>query len=74
MLPGRGIYGIVRFYLNGQQKGEDTDLFNSKAHAVEATGPIDLGMCNPEDGFITLRVEVVGGHQLIEMHYKVEST
>jgi hypothetical protein len=55
-------YGIVRFFVNGKQAGEDVDLFNAEARAVAATGPLDLGEFEPVKGKMTLRAEVVGGH------------
>lgn len=59
-------YGIVRFSVNGQRAGEDVDLFNAKAHAVAATGPIELGEFTPVDGAFRIRVEVVGGNERAE--------
>lgn len=52
-------YGIVRFFLNGELAGPDTDLCDGVKTATPS-GPIDLGLAMPRDGAITLRVEVVG--------------
>jgi hypothetical protein len=60
-------YGIVRFFVNGERAGEDVDLFNSEARAVAATGPIDLGVHEPVDGALTLKVEVVGRNPASEL-------
>jgi hypothetical protein len=59
-------YGVVRFSVGGAQAGADTDFFNARDHAVEATGPIDLGTVTPKDGKILLRAEVVGSNPKAE--------
>lgn len=59
-------YGIIRFFVNGGQAGEDVDLFNQKERKVEATGALDLGVFEPRDGRMILRAEVVGGHERSE--------
>jgi hypothetical protein len=55
-------YAIVRFSVNGARAGDDVDLFNQDARAVEATGPIRLGVFQPQGGRFMVRVEIVGGH------------
>lgn len=53
-------YGIVRFFVNGQQAGNDIDLYSGRDGLCTNSGPIDLGTHAPVRGVITLRVEVVG--------------
>lgn len=54
-------YGIVRFQLNGEAAGVETDLYSGGSGKVEPTGPIDLGEVEVgENGRLKLRVEVVG--------------
>lgn len=59
-------YGIVRFFINGKRAGPDVDLFNAEERKVIATGPIDLGMHEPQEGHMTLRIEVIGAHERSE--------
>lgn len=59
-------YGIIQFSSGGKVLGEPVDLYNTKGRAVAVTGPIDLGVVAPTDGFVTLRAEVVGGNERSE--------
>ena len=59
-------YGIVRFFINGNQVGRDTDLFSGGPGKVEPSGPIDLGSVEIREGAepsVVLRVEVVGKNE-----------
>jgi hypothetical protein len=55
-------YGVLRFAVNGQPAGEELDAFSGRHGLVEPTGPIDLGVHQPRDGALTLRVTVVGSN------------
>ncbi|QOJ00627.1 MAG: DUF2961 domain-containing protein [Phycisphaeraceae bacterium] len=60
-------YGVVRFSVNGTPAagaaGEGVDLWCGEKREVSATGPIELGVFEPVDGRLVLRVEVVGGNE-----------
>ncbi|MCW3054242.1 MAG: hypothetical protein JWN14_3412 [Chthonomonadales bacterium] len=55
-----GDYGILRFWINGEQVKDD---FDGCALNVTPSGPIPLGIFAAENGQYTLRVEVVGANQ-----------
>jgi hypothetical protein len=52
-------YGILRFSINGKPAGKDFDAYHKPA---VASGPIALGVFEPEQGQMVLRVEVVGAN------------
>ena len=52
----------IEVYVNGEPAAADIDLFNEAGRSVAATGPLDLGVFEPRDGVLTLRVEVVGAN------------
>ncbi len=56
-------YGILRFSVNGRQVGADYDAYRKVS---AASGPIDLGVVEPKDGKLLLRVEVVGANAASE--------
>ena len=49
-------YGMLRFYVNGESTGPETDFYAKKP---TPSGPIDLGSFTPVDGAYILRVEVL---------------
>lgn len=55
-------YGIVQVSVNGRNAGRPIDFFSGAQGVCKASGPIDLGVFQPENGRLTLRAEVVGGH------------
>lgn len=55
-------YGVVRFTVNGQKAGKDTDLFSGGQGRCAPGAPVDLGVFAPRDGKLTLRAEVVGAN------------
>ena len=50
-------YGILRFKVNGQPAGVETDLYAPKPIT---SGRIELGVFEPVQGAFSLRAEVVG--------------
>jgi len=50
-------YGILRFSINGKAAAKDYDAYSKES---KAWGPVDLGVFEPKDGRMILRVEVVG--------------
>ncbi|MFG0284880.1 MAG: glycoside hydrolase family 172 protein [Phycisphaerales bacterium JB039] len=58
-------YGIVRFTVNGGEARE-VDLYNAEQRAAAPTGPIELGVFEPVDGALHLRLEVVGSNERSE--------
>jgi hypothetical protein len=50
-------YGILRFRVNGQPAGVETDLYAPKP---TTSGRIELGVFEPVNGAFSLRAEVVG--------------
>ena len=52
-------YGRLRFTIDGKAAGKDYDAYSKTSMA---SGPIDLGVFEPKDGQMTLRVEVVGAN------------
>ncbi len=52
-------YGILRFSVNGRPAGKDYDAYSPR---VILSGPIELGVFEPQDGKFMLRVEVVGAN------------
>ena len=53
-------YGIVQLYLDGQELGEPIDLYNN---GVIATGPIDMGTHELDEGRHVLKIEIVGANE-----------
>lgn len=52
-------YGILRFSVNGNPAAKDYDAYSKQSMA---SGPIDVGVFEPKDGQMVLRVEVVGAN------------
>ena len=52
-------YGILRFSINGKAAEKDQDAYSKES---VAWGPVDLGVFEPKDGRMVLRVEVVGAN------------
>ena len=52
-------YGILRFSINGKRVEKDFDAYTKESRA---SGPIELGVFEPKDGQMVLRVEVVGAN------------
>ena len=52
-------YGILRFSVNGKAAAKDYDAYSGQSMA---SGPIDVGVFEPKDGQMVLRVEVVGAN------------
>ena len=52
-------YGVLRFTINGKAAEKDYDAFSATSMA---SGPIELGVFEPKDGQMTLRVEVAGAN------------
>ena len=52
-------YGILRFSINGNPAAKDFDAYSKQSMA---SGPIDVGVFEPKDGEMVLRVEVVGAN------------
>ena len=52
-------YGILRFSINGKAAEKDYDAYGKDP---AASGPVDLGVFEPKDGRMILRVEVVGAN------------
>lgn len=52
-------YGILRFTVNGKPAGKDFDAWAEKP---TPSGPIPLGVFEPQNGAFVLRVEVVGAN------------
>jgi hypothetical protein len=52
-------YGVLRFSINGKAAAKDYDAYSKEA---KAGGPVDLGVFEPKDGRMVLRVEVVGAN------------
>jgi Protein of unknown function (DUF2961) len=52
-------YGMLRFSVNGNPAGNDFDGYQA---TPVASGPIELGRCQPQDGKLRLRIEVVGSN------------
>ncbi len=52
-------FGLVRVMVNGKAVGGPIDLFHPIVPLREVTGPVDLGVFEPVNGFYTLRVEVM---------------
>ncbi|MCX7048018.1 MAG: DUF2961 domain-containing protein [Candidatus Sumerlaeota bacterium] len=52
-------YGILRFSINGKAAEKDYDAYSATSMA---SGPIDLGVFEPKDGQMILRVEVAGAN------------
>ena len=52
-------YGVLRFSVNGKAAAKDYDAYSKEA---KAWGPVDLGVFEPKDGRMVLRVEVVGAN------------
>jgi hypothetical protein len=52
-------YGILRFSVNGKAAAKDYDAYSKEPRAW---GPVDLGVFEPKDGRMVLRVEVVGAN------------
>jgi len=52
-------YGILRFSVNGKSAAKDYDAYSKES---KAWGPVDLGVFEPKDGRMVLRVEVVGAN------------
>ena len=52
-------YGILRFSINGKAAAKDYDAYSGQSMA---SGPIDVGVFEPKDGQMVLRVEVVGAN------------
>jgi hypothetical protein len=52
-------YGILRFSINGKRAEKDFDAYTKESRA---SGPIGLGVFEPKDGRMVLRVEVVGAN------------
>jgi hypothetical protein len=52
-------YGILRFSINGKAAEKDYDAYGKDP---AAGGPVDLGVFEPKDGRMILRVEVVGAN------------
>ena len=50
-------YGTVRFKVNGQPAGAETDLYAPKP---TTSGQIELGVFEPVNGAFSVRAEVVG--------------
>ena len=50
-------YGILRFTVNGQAAGKETDFYHPEATLAE---PIELGTFQAHDGKLLLRAEVTG--------------
>jgi hypothetical protein len=53
-------YGIVQLYLDGKKLGGPIDLFNN---GVIATGALDMGVHQLDEGEHKLRVEIVGANE-----------
>jgi hypothetical protein len=53
-------YGIVQLYLDGKKLGGPIDLFNN---GVVATGALDMGVHQLNEGEHKLRVEIVGANE-----------
>ena len=52
-------YGILRFSIDGKAVAKDYDAYSGQSMA---SGPIDVGVFEPKDGQMVLRVEVVGAN------------
>jgi hypothetical protein len=52
-------YGVLRFSVNGKAAAKDYDAFSKEA---KAWGPVDMGVFEPKDGKMVLRIEVVGAN------------
>ncbi|MCX5683971.1 MAG: DUF2961 domain-containing protein [Planctomycetota bacterium] len=52
-------YGVLRFSVNGKAAAKDYDAYAKEA---KAWGPVDLGVFEPQDGRMVLRIEVVGAN------------
>jgi hypothetical protein len=52
-------YGVLRFSINGKPAAKDYDAYSKEA---KAWGPVELGIFEPKDGKMILRVEVVGAN------------
>ena len=52
-------YGILRLSVNGKAAAKDYDAYSKEA---KAWGPVELGVFEPKDGRMILRVEVVGAN------------
>jgi hypothetical protein len=52
-------YGILRFSINGKAAAKDYDAYSKQSMA---SGPVDVGVFEPKDGQMVLRVEVVGAN------------
>lgn len=52
-------YGILRFSINGKPAEKEWDAYTKESRA---SGPIELGVFEPKDGQMVLRVEVVGAN------------
>jgi hypothetical protein len=52
-------YGILRFSINGKPAEKECDACTKESRA---SGPIELGVFEPKDGQMVLRVEVVGAN------------
>jgi len=52
-------YGILRFSINGKPAAKEWDACTRESRA---SGPIELGVFEPKDGQMVLRVEVVGAN------------
>jgi hypothetical protein len=52
-------YGILRFSINGKPAAKEWDACTKESRA---SGPIELGVFEPKDGQMVLRVEVVGAN------------
>jgi hypothetical protein len=52
-------YGILRFSVNGERAGKD---FDGYAPQPVLSGPIELGVFQPREGRLVLRVEVIGAN------------
>jgi len=52
-------YGILRFSINGKPAEKEWDACTKESRA---SGPIELGVFEPRDGQMVLRVEVVGAN------------
>ena len=59
-------YGIVQFYLDGKKLGKPIDLFNN---GVIATGALDMGIHELDEGEHKLRVEIVGANEKAVKNY-----
>jgi hypothetical protein len=52
-------YGILRFSINDKPAEKEWDACTKESRA---SGPIELGVFEPKDGQMVLRVEVVGAN------------